>query len=141
SVLQQDISAHPQFQQESVLLIDESADEKAGDHSAGAGRQHNGRLGKIEMRQVGVLLSLTNGGYHPWIDGELYFPKKWFTPEYATKRKRIGLPKERTFATKLELALRLVKRVHENGVSFSAVDCDTLYGRSGELRDALTQEG
>lgn len=141
SVLQQDISAHPQFQQESVLLIDESADEKAGDHSAGAGRQHNGRLGKIEMSQVGVFLSLTNGGYHNWIDGELYFPKKWFTPEYATKRKRIGLPKERTFATKLELALRLVKRVHENGVSFSAVDCDTLYGRSGELRDALTQEG
>lgn len=140
-VLQQDISAHPQFQQESVLLIDESADEKAGDHSAGAGRQHNGRLGKIEMSQVGVFLSLTNGGYHNWIDGELYFPKKWFTPEYATKRKRIGLPKERTFATKLELALRLVKRVHENGVSFCAVDCDTLYGRSGELRDALTQEG
>ncbi|MBK8905858.1 MAG: transposase [Anaerolineaceae bacterium] len=30
SVLQQDISAHPQFQAESVLLIDESADEKAG---------------------------------------------------------------------------------------------------------------
>ncbi|MBK8900278.1 MAG: transposase [Anaerolineaceae bacterium] len=54
SVLQQDISAHPQFQAESVLLIDESADEKAGEHSAGAGRQHNGRLGKIEMSQVGV---------------------------------------------------------------------------------------
>ena len=31
SVLQQDIGSHPQFQQESVLLIDESADEKAGE--------------------------------------------------------------------------------------------------------------
>jgi len=141
SVLQQDITMHPQFQKESVLIIDESANEKAGKHSAGAGRQHNGRLGKIEMSQVGVFLSLTNGGYHNWIDGELYFPKKWFTDEYATKRKRIGLPKERTFATKLELALQMTKRAYANGVSFSAVDCDTLYGRSGEFRDALNQEG
>ena len=72
SVLQQDISAHPQFQEESVLIIDESADEKAGEYSAGAGRQHNGRLGKVDMSQVGVFLSLTNSGYHNWIDGELY---------------------------------------------------------------------
>ena len=31
-----------------VLLIDESANEKAGEHSAGASRQYNGRLGKVE---------------------------------------------------------------------------------------------
>jgi SRSO17 transposase len=141
SVLQQDITLHPQFQEESVLIIDESADEKAGEHSAGSGRQHNGRLGKTEMSQVGVFLSLTNNGYHNWIDGELYFPKKWFTDEYAAKRKRIGMPENRTFATKLELALQMTKRAYENGVSFSAVDCDTLYGRSGEFRDVLDQEG
>jgi SRSO17 transposase len=141
SVLQQDISAHPQFQEESVLIIDESADEKAGKHSAGVGRQHNGRLGKVDMSQVGVFLSLTNSGYHNWIDGELYFPEKWFTAAYAAKRKRIGIPKDRTFATKLELALQMTKRAYENGVSFCAVDCDTLYGRSGELRDAFDQEG
>ena len=141
SVLQQDISAHPQFQEESVLIIDESAAEKTGEHSAGAGRQHNGRLGKVEMSQVGVFLSLTNSGYHNWIDGALYFPKKWFTAAYAAKRKRLGIPKERTFATKLELALQITKRAYENGVSFCAIDCDTLYGRSGQLRDAFNQEG
>lgn len=141
SVLQQDISAHPQFQEESVLIIDESADEKAGEHSAGAGRQHNGRLGKVEMSQVGVFLSLSNGGYHNWIDGELYFPEKWFTADYAAKRKRIGLPEDRTFATKLDLALQMTKRAYENGVSFCAIDFDSLYGRSGELRDAFNQEG
>ena len=141
SVLQQDISAHPQFQEESVLIIDESADEKAGEHSAGAGRQHNGRLGKIEMSQVGVFLSLTHNGYHNWIDGELYFPEKWFADDYAAQRKRIRMPKERTFATKLELALQMTKRAYENGVSFCAIAFDTLYGRSGELRDAFDQEG
>ena len=140
SVLQQDITMHPHFQEESVLIIDESADEKAGKHSAGAGRQHNGRLGKIEMSQVGVFLSLTKDGYHNWIDGELYFPEKWFTAEYAAKRKRVDMPPERTFATKLQLALQLTKRAYENGVSFCAVDCDTLYGRSGAFRDELAQE-
>lgn len=140
AALQQDIGKHPQYQQESVLLIDESANEKAGRHSAGAGRQHNGRLGKIEMSQVGVFLSLTNNGYHTWVDGELFFPEKWFSDPYTTQRKRIGLPEERIFATKLELALRMVKRVHKNGLSFCAVDCDTLYGRAGWLRDAFNQE-
>jgi SRSO17 transposase len=140
SVLQQDITMHPHFQEESVLIIDESAVEKAGEHSAGAGRQYNGRLGKVEMSQVGVFLSLVKGGYHNWLDGELYFPQKWFTDAFAAKRKRIGMPKERTFATKLELALRMTKRASENDVSFCAVDCDTLYGRSGHFRDELDQE-
>ena len=107
TVLQQDIGRHSQFQQESVLVIDESADEKAGEDSAGAGRQHNGRLGKLEMSQVGVFLSITHNGYHTWVDGELYLPEKWFTAAYAEKRKRVGIPKERTFATKLELALKM----------------------------------
>jgi len=31
----------------------------------------------------------------------------------------------------------MVKRAQANGVSFEAVDCDTLYGRSGWLRDEL----
>ena len=141
TVLQQDIGRHPQFQQESVLLIDESADEKAGKDSAGAGRQHNGRLGKVEMSQVGVFLSLTHNGYHTWVDGELYLPEKWFTAAYKEKRKRVGIPKERTFATKLELALKMTKRVHENGLPFCAIDFDSLYGRAGWLRDAFDQEG
>ena len=141
TVLQQDIGCHPQFQQESVLLIDESADEKAGEHSSGAGRQHNGRLGKVEMSQVGVFLSLTNNGYHTWVDGELYLPEKWFTSANADKRKRVGIPKERIFATKLELALKMTKRVHENGLPFCAIDCDTLYGRAGWLRDEFDREG
>lgn len=141
TTLQQDIRQHPQFQEESVLVIDESADEKAGEHSAGAGRQHNGRLGKVEMSQVGVFLSLVNNGYHTWVDGELYFPEKWFNSDYAEQRKKIGLPTERTFATKLELASQMVERVAENGLPFCAIDCDSLYGRAGWLRDTFAQAG
>lgn len=43
----------PEFQTKTMLLVDESADEKAGEQSAEAGRQPNGRLGKIEMSKMG----------------------------------------------------------------------------------------
>lgn len=76
------IAMRSEFREGSVLLLDESADEKAGEKSAGAGRQHNGRLGKVEMSQVGVFLSLANTGYHTWIDGELFIPEKWFKNSY-----------------------------------------------------------
>jgi hypothetical protein len=47
------------------------SEEKASAKSAGAGRQYNGRLGKVEMSQVGVLLSYVNlkvaQGFWSWI--------------------------------------------------------------------------
>jgi SRSO17 transposase len=137
--VQGEISERAEYQSESVLIFDESADAKAGESSIGAGRQHNGRLGKVDVCQVGVFLSLTHNGYQTWIDGELFLPEHWFSAAYAAKRQRLGLPNERQFATKLELALQLVQRAHERGVPFVAVDCDSLYGRKGWLRDQLHQ--
>lgn len=135
--LQQDIANMPHFQQGSILIADESAEEKSGEYSAGSSRQHNGRLGKIEMSQVGVFLALAKDGYRTWIDGELYLPEKWFSESYAPRRKRLAIPTDRQFQTKTELLLLLVKRALENGVVFDALDCDTLYGRSAWLRDEL----
>lgn len=133
------IAFRGEFQAESVLLLDESAEVKSGESSAGAGRQHNGRLGKVEMSQVGVFLSITNQGYHTWVDGELYLPAHWFEDEQAEKRKRAGIPEERQFQTKLELGLEMIKRVQAEGLPFDAVDCDSLYGRKGWLRDELAE--
>ena len=134
-----EVSLRPEFSAGSVLIIDESANAKSGNTSAGAGRQYNGRLGKVDMCQVGVFLSLANDGYQTWINGELYLPEAWFTPQNAAKHKRIGIPKERVFATKLELALKMVEQVQCTGVPFDAVDCDSLYGRKGWFRDQLGQ--
>lgn len=57
-----------------MLVIDESAEQKAGEYSAGAARQHNERLGKIEMSQVGVFAALVTPKVNTWIDGELFVP-------------------------------------------------------------------
>jgi SRSO17 transposase len=135
------IALRGEFEVDSVLLLDESADEKAGPESAGAGRQHNGRLGKVEMSQVGVFLSLVNAGYHTWIDGELFLPAKWFKNGHQRKRERVGLPADRRFQTKLELGLKMIWRVQQDAIPFEAVDCDTLYGRSGWFRDELAAAG
>lgn len=124
----------------SILIIDESADEKSGSTAAGAGRQNNGRLGKVDMCQVGVFASLATPETHCWVDGELFIPEKWFADDYEEKRKKVGIPTERVFQTKLELALKLIKRAQKEGLPFDAVDMDSLYGRSFALRQELRQE-
>lgn len=137
--VQADIGQRPEYQQGTVLLLDESADAKSGETTIGVGRQHNGRLGKIDECQVGVFAAVANNGYATWVDGELFLPESWFSTANAAKRHRLGLPPERIFATKLELALRVVDRLQANDVPFEAVDCDSLYGRKGWLRDQLAQ--
>ena len=137
--VQREIANTSGLQQGGVLLLDESADEKAGPKSAGAGRQHNGRLGKIEMSQVGVFLAFYKEVVWTWVDGELFLPKHWFTPEMARARKRVGVPEERQFATKIELGWQMIQRVQAQGLPFEAVACDDLYGRSGWLRHQMDQ--
>jgi len=111
-------------------VVDESADEKAGDGSVGAGRQYNGRLGKVEMSQVAVRLSYVNltvpQGLWSWIDGELFLPATWFEADQAAQRQRLGLPKDLTFATKVELAWKLIQRAQERGIPFEMVAMDCL---------------
>jgi SRSO17 transposase len=121
--------------------LDESADDKAGRHSVGVGRQHNGRRGKVDNCQVGVFLSLANNGYHTWVDGEVYIPEDWFSDEANQRRKQAGIPQERTFLTKPELGWQMIQRVWERGLPFEAVAFDTLYGRNPWLRDQLSAAG
>ena len=114
--IQDAIKVHTEFQSGAILVLDESAEEKAGEHSAGAGRQHNGRLGKVEMSQVGVFLSLVTPRVNTWIDGELYLQKHWFTEEYTKQRKKAGIPETRTFRTKPEWGWQMIERAQANGI-------------------------
>ncbi len=136
--VQDEIKVHPAFQQ-AILVLDESAEEKTGPESAGAGRQHNGRLGKIEMSQVGVFLSLVTPAVNSWIDGELYIPIHWFEEGHAEKRKAIGIPDERTFQKKPELGWQMIQKAQARGIPFQAVVMDDLYGRNGALRQQLDE--
>lgn len=139
--LHEDIRAEPEWATEAMLLLDESADAKAGTTTAGAGRQYNGRLGKIDVCQVGVFLSLSTPRANCWIDGELFIPKNWFEPENEAKRTLVGIPEERRFATKPELGWQMIQRAVANGIPFAAIDMDELYGRNHQLCLNLDQAG
>ena len=81
--IQVDICEEEQLAHGSFLILDESADEKAGMRSAGASRQYNGRLGKIDECQVAVILGYANWHTEPWttwaiVDSELFLPETWF---------------------------------------------------------------
>ena len=125
-----------------VLILDESADVKYGDSSAGASRQHNGRLGKVEQSQVGVYLSYAKDRVWTLIDGELFLTEKWFSKSYAARRNKAEIPSERqVFQTKIELGWQMIARAQAAGLPFVAVAFDSLYGRSFWLREQCDRSG
>lgn len=143
--IQEDIQTTPQLAQGSLLILDESADEKADIHSAGSARQYNGRFGKVDTCQVSVVLGYANWRSSPWttwamVDSELFLPAEWFTPDFAQERQKLGIPAERQFATKPALGLRMIRRAKAQGLPFEAVACDALYGRDGQFRAELAGE-
>jgi SRSO17 transposase len=85
-------------------------------------------------------LSYVHGeaGVWTWVDGELFIPQDWFTPQRAAHRTRVGVPAERAFETTLDLGWRMIQRAR---VPYEAVACDTLYGRSVWLRRQLAGAG
>jgi SRSO17 transposase len=138
--VQKELKQRGELSEGAMLLLDESADDKAGDYSVGAGRQYNGRRGKVDNCQVGVFLSLAKGTFWTWVDGEVFLPEHWFDNDHADHRRRAGIPSGRTFMTKIELGWQMIRRVRAQGVPFEGVACDTLYGQSTWFRDALDEE-
>jgi SRSO17 transposase len=132
--VQAEIAATPELRSGGMVLLDESADARAGTRTAGAARQYNGRLGKVDLCQVGVFLAFAKEHTWTWIDGELFLPEGWFAPEVAKERQRLGIPAERCFKTKVELGWEMIQRVQVAGLPFEAVGCDDLYGRADWLR-------
>jgi SRSO17 transposase len=143
--IQEDIQAVPRLSHDSLLILDESADEKADIHSAGSARQYNGRFGKVDTCQVSVVLGHANWKNGPWttwalVDSELFLPEEWFTPDFALERQKLGVSPERRFQTKPELGLEMIRRAKAQGLPFEAVACDDLYGRDGHFRAELDGE-
>lgn len=141
AAIQDEIKQHPAFQDGAVLVLDESAEQKASAATVGAQRQHNGRLGKVEMSQVGVFLALVTPQVTTWIDGELFLPEEWFSAAFAERRQQLGVPDTRTFQTKPALGWQMIQRVKAQGVPFVAVVMDDLYGRNAQLRQQLAEAG
>jgi SRSO17 transposase len=90
------------------MVIDETDFLKKGDKSVGVQRQYSGTAGCIENCQVGVFLAYATPRGRTFPDRELYLPHSW--TEDAARCKAAGVPAEVTFATKPQLAVRMLKR-------------------------------
>ena len=124
-------------QEDAVLAIDESGVIKKGDKSAGVARQYCGASGKLDNCQVGVFLSWQTAQGHALIDRALYLPQDW-TDDPARCR-AAGIPEDVTFATKPELARRLVERALDAGARPAWVVADAVYGADTKLRFFLEE--
>src|SRR5260370_14393107 len=99
-----------------ILVLDEIGFLKKGTKSAGVKRQYSGTAGKRENCQLGVFVtysSLVPAQSQVLVDRELYLPQEGASdPE---RRREAGVPEAVAFATKPELAQRMLARLGAAG--------------------------
>jgi SRSO17 transposase len=118
-----------------VLVIDETGFLKKGRHSAGVARQYSGTAGRIENCQIGVFLGHASRLGQTLLDRELYLPREW--TDDPARCQRAGIPQDRRFATKPQLARQMVARALAAGVPARWVTGDSVYGDDRRLRMGL----
>ena len=96
------------------------------------GRQYTGTTGKIDNCQIGVFLAYATPAGRALIDRELYLPRAW-TDDRARAR-AAGIGEDVGFATKPELARRMLTRALDAGVPAGWVCADEIYGQDKRLR-------
>src|SRR5712672_640529 len=122
---------------DAVLVIDDTAVPKKGEHSVGVAAQYASALGKTANCQTLVSLTLARGEVPVMIALRLFLPESW-TSDVA-RLKHAGVPVEhRAARTKPEIALAEIDRVIAAGVRFGCVLADAGYGLSAPFRQGLT---
>jgi len=127
--------------EEGAFIIDGCDVPKQGTESVGVARQWCGPLGKRANGQSGVVVCDASPRGYTLVDRRLYLPAPWFTPAYAGRRARCGVPSDVTFRTHPELAGEMVAGLRARG-SLPArwAVCDEGFGRDTALLDRLAAE-
>jgi SRSO17 transposase len=119
-----------------VMVVDETAFPKKGDHSAGVKRQYCGTTGQIENCQVGVFLYYVSAaGAGVFLDRALYLPEDWIADR--TRCRAAAIPDTVSFQTKPEQARRMLQRAKDAGFRPAWTVGDAVYGSDPGLRAAL----
>jgi SRSO17 transposase len=124
-----------------VLVVDDTGFEKKGRRSAGVQRQYTGTAGKITNCQIGVFCSYVNPDRRRvLLDRGLYLPESWFSG--PGRLVDAGVPEHRRFATKPELAWRMIERACDDPLLvFGWVTGDEAYGDNTVLRHRCAGRG
>jgi SRSO17 transposase len=122
-----------------ALVLVEIGFPKKGPYSAGVARQPNPTTGRREDCQVGLFLVYASPRGWAFIDRALYLPEEWVVD--MARRRQARVPEEVTFATKGELARRMLGRAFEANVPAAWITGGETYGRDMQLRHWLEEEG
>ena len=120
-------------------IVDDTGFPKKGAHSVGVVRQYCGQVGKQENCRVAVSLSLSTEQASLPIAWRLYLPEIW--SQDRKRRKKTGIPREVTFATKPAIALQQIRKAVEEEVTTAPVLADAAYGNDSQFREGLTELG
>jgi SRSO17 transposase len=120
---------------DAVLVLDESGQEKAGEHTAGVQRQYLGCAGRVANGINVVYASYAALAGHAIIATRLYVPKSW--ADDSERRRAAGIPDDLTFKTKPQLAAEMVEQLIAEGRCPPWVTGDEVYGRDARLRSSL----
>ena len=115
-----------------VMVIDETGFLKKGQHSAGVARQYSGTAGKVENCQIGVFVAYASRLGHALLDRELYLPEEWTSDRERCRS--AGIPDDRDFATKPQLAQQMLARAFAAGMPAPWVTGDSVYGQARQRR-------
>ena len=121
-----------------MLSIDPSEFVKKGKNSAGVKRQYCGRLGKVENCQSVVFAAYAGSNGYGIIDRELYIPKEWYDDEHKTLYSKCGIPDDKEFKTKNEIALDMINEITEKKIlGIKWFGCDAAFGCDHDFIDSL----
>jgi SRSO17 transposase len=95
-------------------------------------RQYSGTAGRVENCQIGVFLAYASPEGRTFLDRELYLHKEW--AQDRERCREAGVPEEVEFATKPQLAKRMLERALDAGVPMAWVTGDEVYGGDRRLR-------
>ena len=121
-----------------VLVVDETGFLKQGKGSCGVARQYTGSAGKITNCQIGVFAAYVSRHGHAFVDRALYLPKAW--TDDPARLKATSVPGDIGFATKPQLAARMIASAIAADVPFRWVAADTVYG-VGDIERDLRRAG
>ena len=124
--------------EDAVLVVDETGFLKQGKASCGVARQYTGSAGKIANCQIGVFACYASRHGHAFIDRALYLPKEW--TDDPKRLKAAHVPEDAGFATKPQIARRMIARAISAKAPFSFVAADSVYG-TGDIETMLRKAG
>jgi len=133
------IEVHQLYQGIDALIVDETGFLKKGDKSVGVQRQYSGTAGRIENCQIGVFLALSTLRGRALVDRALYLPESWCSD--ASRCQEAGVPEDAAFATKPQLAMKMLDRALEAGLQPEFVLADEVYGNDSKFRRFLENRG